>query len=408
RNVLAITYSLPLSDWYRVGACSIRYLRCSPFFAYFSKLLARPAAVINPQLVDLYARHLDLLPALRYLRATVVCTELALGAAFMMFVRSAGDRRVQSLVLASMYSHPVLVMVDHIRIQYNGFALSLLTVSIICHKQGRHLLGTTVFSVLVNFDINYLRFAPAYCVYTLGTYCMSPSGTILTANILSTFNATLGVFVLSFGPFVCMGQANRILSGLTSTMFSESSSTSWTLNMRFLLVLIDHAMYHAEVINYILGLNWNDSRFGDLQPINASSSSPFLVLPPLRPMHSYSIATMVHAGILFKLWQRPNHLSFVMALNLCAYTCMLSDWILQDSGILWVLLTTSVLAVEGNLSPSLFFIPNLAAVCSTFVVLCTEKGLLTGYTLLWAVCMLLPAHQDLRRYDIFYSRRFYE
>lgn len=55
---------------------------------------------------------------------------------------------------------------------------------------------------------------PAYFVYLLRVYCMSPSGVILPIRFLTLANAVIVVFLLSIGPFALMGQLPQLLSRL--------------------------------------------------------------------------------------------------------------------------------------------------------------------------------------------------
>jgi hypothetical protein len=55
---------------------------------------------------------------------------------------------------------------------------------------------------------------PAYFVYLLRVYCMSPSGEILPVRFLTLANAVILVFLLSIGPFALMGQLPQLLSRL--------------------------------------------------------------------------------------------------------------------------------------------------------------------------------------------------
>ena len=116
RNWLAITHSLPISQWYYdVGHCTgTRYsvsdgfcrphrngvsysvadgsycahslppaLDYPPFFAYFEKALSVLAAQVDPAIVDLHNLDYDAWSVVAYQRTTVIFTELLLGAALL-------------------------------------------------------------------------------------------------------------------------------------------------------------------------------------------------------------------------------------------------------------------------------------------------------------------------------------
>ena len=52
-----------------------------PFFAYFEKLLSIPAALIDPNIVDLNNLKYDAWTVVVYQRCSVILTELVLGLA---------------------------------------------------------------------------------------------------------------------------------------------------------------------------------------------------------------------------------------------------------------------------------------------------------------------------------------
>ena len=55
---------------------------------------------------------------------------------------------------------------------------------------------------------------PAYFIYLLRSYCMSPAGMIIPTRFISLANSVLLVFLASLGPFVLMGQLPQLLSRL--------------------------------------------------------------------------------------------------------------------------------------------------------------------------------------------------
>jgi alpha-1,3-glucosyltransferase len=57
-------------------------------------------------------------------------------------------------------------------------------------------------------------YQPAYFVYLLRSFCMSPQGEVLPIRFLSLANAVIAIFVLSLGPFILMGQLPQLASRL--------------------------------------------------------------------------------------------------------------------------------------------------------------------------------------------------
>ncbi|KAG6918909.1 hypothetical protein DXG01_010564 [Tephrocybe rancida] len=185
-----------------------------PLFAYFEKLLSIPAALLDPRIVDLNNLKYDSWSVIAYQRTTVILTELVLGVALLRFIRGAVDPQTQRIISASLFLHPGFLIVDHIHFQYNGFMFGILLWSILMARDGNKLASGVLFAVLLNFKHIYMYLAPAYFIYLLRGFCMSPSGELQIKNFLSLANAVIAVFVVSLGPFILMGQIPQLLSRL--------------------------------------------------------------------------------------------------------------------------------------------------------------------------------------------------
>lgn len=155
---------------------------------------------------------------------------------------------MQRIISASLFLHPGFLIVDHIHFQYNGFMYGILLWSLLMARNVSRLhycvrvsltLGAgqspykrysiccaTEFQTHIHVHggafpqprcldicLNVFR-QPAYFVYLLRVYCMSPSGDILPVRFLTLANAVILVFLLSLGPFVLMGQLPQLLSRL--------------------------------------------------------------------------------------------------------------------------------------------------------------------------------------------------
>jgi len=81
-------------------------------------------------------------------------------------------------------------------------------------RNGNKLASGILFAVLLNFKHIYMYLAPAYFVYLLRSFCISPSGRVQIKNLLSLANAVIAVFVVSLGPFIVMGQISQLFSRL--------------------------------------------------------------------------------------------------------------------------------------------------------------------------------------------------
>ncbi|KIJ70201.1 glycosyltransferase family 57 protein [Hydnomerulius pinastri MD-312] len=392
RNWLAITYSLPISQWY-YDITSEWTLDYPPFFAYFEKLLSIPASFVDPAIVDLQNLNYDAWSVVAYQRTTVIVTELVLGAALLKFIRGAVDPSRQRILSASLFFHPGFLIIDHIHFQYNGFMFGILLWSILMARDGRKLASGILFAVLLNFKHIYMYLAPAYFVYLLRSYCMSSSGEILPTRFISLANAVILVFAASLGPFILMGQLPQLLSrlfpftrGLNHAYWAPNAWALVTAADRVLLRLvkqagIDLAVNEQGVASTSRGL------VGD---------TVFAVIPNIKPIHTFVITIAFQMVFLVKLWRAPNYKSFVTALTLCGYASFMFGWHVHEKAVLLVLVPLSLLAADNFAYFKTFMIASIAGIFSLFPLLFTPAETLVKvvYSLIWGVMVLRPLHKQ--------------
>lgn len=112
---------------------------------------------------------------------------------------------------------PALLIIDHIHFQYNGFLYGILILSLtLARKQSTILWSGILFAVLLCFKHIYLYLAPAYFVYLLRAYCLSPKSVfrIRFKNCVKLASGLAVVFGAAFGPFWYWGQIDQVVSRL--------------------------------------------------------------------------------------------------------------------------------------------------------------------------------------------------
>ncbi|KAK1236728.1 glycosyl transferase [Marasmius sp. AFHP31] len=388
RNWLAITHSLPLSKWY-FDTTSEWTLDYPPFFAYFEKILSIPVPFIDPKIVNLDNLNYDSWSVIAYQRTTVILTELVLGAAVLKFIRGSADPDTQRWISASIFLHPGFLIVDHIHFQYNGFMFGILLWSILMARNGQKLASGILFAVLLNFKHLYMYLAPAYFIYLLRSFCLSPSGRLQIKNFLALANAVIGVFIASLGPFIVMGQIPQLLSRLFP--FTRGLNHAyWAPNAWALVTTVDRVL-----LRYI-------QKMGLEVPINpegvVSSSrglvgdTVFAVLPNVKPIHTFTITIVFQSAILLRLWMKPTYKSFLTALTLCGYTSFLFGWHVHEKAILMVLVPLSLLAAERQAYFRTFILASVAGIFSLFPLLFTptESIIEVLYSVGWLIFTYLP------------------
>jgi alpha-1,3-glucosyltransferase len=208
RNWLALTHSLPLSQWY-FDETSPWTLDYPPFFAYFERFLSVFAHIVDPQIVHLQeGLNYSSDKVVYFQRVTVILSDLSLLYGVYRLTRKL-DSRKQKLVWTLVIWSPILLIVDHVHFQYNGFLIGILLISLSYLEEGRDLLGGFVFAVLLCFKHLFAVAAPVYFVYLLRHYCW---GGIVRgfSRLLIMGSLVVAVFASAFGPFFYLGQVNMI------------------------------------------------------------------------------------------------------------------------------------------------------------------------------------------------------
>ena len=249
RNWLAITNSLPLSDWY-FDETSPWTLDYPPFFAYFEWLLAHAARLFDPAMVRLYNVDYDSRQTIYFQRATVILTELVLAYALQLLVDSTPPalKRAAHVSALSILLSPGLLIIDHVHFQYNGFMYGILVLSLVLARDRMTLLQSgLVFATLLCFKHIYLYLAPAYFVFFLRAYCLSAKSVfrIRWLNCVKLGAGMVAIFGAALGPFAALGQIPQLLSRLFP--FSRGLCHAyWAPNVWALYSLADRILIHRK------------------------------------------------------------------------------------------------------------------------------------------------------------------
>lgn len=277
RNWLAITHSLPPKQWY-LDETSPWTLDYPPLFAWFQKLLAMPAPLVDPVIVDVKkGLEYEAPMAVLYMRATVMLSDALLFYAVHHYARGlpAGKRALAAgLVIFS----PGLIMVDHIHFQYNGVLLGLLILSISLIKSGQDLLGGVLFAILVCSKHLFMAAGPVYFVYLLRHYCRGPQKFVRFAALATSVLCVIGA---AFGPFVYYRQIPQVMSRLFP--FGRGLTHAyWAPNAWALYNSVDKVM---SVVARKVGIRVAE-RAGALTGGLVGEAGGHVVLPEVRKLDS--------------------------------------------------------------------------------------------------------------------------
>ncbi|XP_065884238.1 dolichyl pyrophosphate Glc1Man9GlcNAc2 alpha-1,3-glucosyltransferase-like isoform X2 [Dysidea avara] len=367
RNWLAITHSLPLSQWYYEDT-SEWTLDYPPLFAWFEKLLSFPASIVDPHIVEVSNLRYSVFTCVLFQRISVIITDCILWIAVKHFLRtkqlSSSLQDVQTTLLAYLLlANYGLMVVDHIHFQYNGFLFGILVLSISCVFKGQDLLAAFLFAVLLNFKHLFLYMAPAYFIYLLKHYCFTNKGfSLLNFIKLGTIVAT--VFLISFGPFVILGQLGQVISRLFP--FKRGLCHAyWAANFWAIYSTIDKG---AAIVGSRLGLVHSTQGGGMTSGLVGDMTT--LVLPSVPPVVTVILTLVTWMPAVIHLWFTPaTPRSFLKCLVLCSYGSFLCGWHVHEKAILMITIPLSILAVEDTKSARVFMLISTAGHIALFPLL---------------------------------------
>ncbi|KAI8162304.1 Dolichyl pyrophosphate Glc1Man9GlcNAc2 alpha-1,3-glucosyltransferase [Colletotrichum sp. SAR 10_70] len=394
RNWLAITNSLPLSKWYyeKTSEWTLDY---PPFFAYFEWVMSQVAKLVDPAMLKVYNLEYDSWQTVYFQRWTVIISELVLVYALQRFIETAtgGMRRAAQAAAISILLSPGLLIIDHIHFQYNGAMYGVLILSLVLARSKSGLLGSgLVFAALLCMKHIYLYLAPAYFVFLLRAYCLSPKSMfrIQFLNCIKLGGGIAAIFGAAFGPFAALNQIPQMMSRLFP--FSRGLCHAyWAPNVWALYSFADRVLIYvaprlnlpvkAEAINSVTrGL------VGD---------TAFAVLPEISPRTCFALTLFFQMLPLIKLFfQAQTPLpwdSFIGAVTLCGYASFLFGWHVHEKAILLVIIPFSLIALKDRRYLSAFRPLAVAGHVSLFPLLFTsaEFPIKTVYTIFWLILFLL-------------------
>ncbi|KAI1861341.1 uncharacterized protein JN550_010871 [Neoarthrinium moseri] len=389
RNWLAITHSLPVWEWYyeKTSEWTLDY---PPFFAYFEWLLSQVAKLVDPFMLRVYNLEYDSWQTVYFQRFTVIVTELALVYALQMFIDAhhGVPKRAAQAAALSIFLSPGLLIIDHIHFQYNGCMYGILIASLVLAKQKSGLLTSgLVFASLLCMKHIYAYLAPAYVVYLLRAYCLSPKSIlrIQFLNCVKLGAGILGILGAAFGPFAVKGQIPQILSRLFP--FSRGLCHAyWAPNVWALYSFMDRALISAAPR---LGLPVKEEALNSVTRGLVGDTS-FAVLPEITPRLCFALTLLFQAIPLVKLFLKPTWDAFIGAVTLCGYASFLFGWHVHEKAILLVIIPFSLIALKDRRHLSAFRPLAVAGHVSLFPLLFTpaEFPIKTVYTIFWLILFL--------------------
>ncbi|KAK9470946.1 glycosyl transferase [Dipodascopsis tothii] len=391
RNWLALTHSLPVSQWY-YEARSQWTLDYPPFFAYFEWALGKAgAALARVGLADarmLEVGNLEYASAgtVLFQRVSVLVSELVLVYALQRFVdgHGAGDKRRAYAVALCVYFSPGFVLVDSIHFQYNMMLFGLLVWSFVLLREGRLVAGGGAFAVLLCFKHIFLYLAPAYFAYLLRTVVVR---SVVPPEVDWRRTAALGavvvgVFAAAFAPFAYWGQMPQLLArlfpfsrGLCHAYWAPNVWALYSAADRVLLAVGERAPWAVRAVK---GVSPTAGLVGE---------ATFSVLPAVPPRLTFVLTLFYQLQALGMVLWKPSYERFLGAVTLCAYASFLFGWHVHEKAIMLVLVPFTFLATKDRRFLVPFWALAAAGCVSLFPLLIApaEAPIKYVYTVTWAI-----------------------
>ncbi|XP_058041534.1 probable dolichyl pyrophosphate Glc1Man9GlcNAc2 alpha-1,3-glucosyltransferase isoform X1 [Ahaetulla prasina] len=387
RNWLAITHSLPASQWY-YEATSEWTLDYPPFFAWFEYMLSHAAMYFDKEMLSIQNLNYSSQMTVLFQKLSVIATDtLFIYAVYQCCSCVNGKRGAKDPLESPPFVLSVLLLwnfglliVDHIHFQYNGFLFGLLLLSIARVFQKRYLEGAFLFAVLLHFKHIYLYVAPAYGIYLLRSYCFAqnhPDGSLRWRSFSFLRVIVLGLIVclvsaVSLGPFLVWGQLPQVISRLFP--FKRGLCHAyWAPNV--------WAVYNSfDKILSVLGLKY---QLLDPAKIPKAAMTGGLVqefqhtvLPSVTPLATLCCTAISMLPSVFCLWFKPQGpRGFLRCLVLCALSSFLFGWHVHEKAILLAILPLSLLSVEKSRDAGIYLILSTTGHFSLFPLLFTAPEL---------------------------------
>jgi alpha-1,3-glucosyltransferase len=365
------------------------------------------ARFVDPEMLKISNLGYDSWQTVFFQRSTVIVTELVLAYALhrcelfsfalrfeAMLIRkryicTSQSKKTAHAAALSILLSPGLLIIDHIHFQYNGFLYGILVLSMVLARRPSGLLASgALFAALLCLKHIYLYLAPAYFVYLLRTYCLSPRSifTLQFANCVKLGTVLGVVFGAAFGPFAAWGQIPQLLSRLFP--FSRGLCHAyWAPNVWSIYSFADRVLI---LLGPYLGISVDQAAKNSVTRGLVGDTS-FAVLPDIPPRWTFVLTLLFQIIPLTKLFMRPDWDTFVGGVTMCGYASFLFGWHVHEKAILLVIIPFSLLALKDRRYLGAFRPLAVAGHVSLFPLLFTahEFPVKTVYTVFWLIAFLV-------------------
>eukprot|EP01028_Stygiella_incarcerata_P004816 TRINITY_DN2090_c0_g1_i5.p1 TRINITY_DN2090_c0_g1~~TRINITY_DN2090_c0_g1_i5.p1 ORF type:complete len:550 (+),score=121.87 TRINITY_DN2090_c0_g1_i5:200-1849(+) len=417
RNWIAITSSLPITQWYYENT-SQWTLDYPPLFAWFERVLGFFAPLFDDKMLTIREEPYSTLKTILFQKLSVSITDVVLFAVlYIMLVSSdrcrfeettaeaEGKRKGKKWMLWFLFLHPALLMIDHIHFQYNGVLIGLFLWSIHFLENQSYILAACVFAVTLNMKHLFMCAAPVFAAVLLREFCwkgdhrkrVSALGFI--ARLASIGGVVVGVCAVSFGPFVFRRGGVEQFRQILSRLFPFGRGLThayWAPNI--------WALY-----NFVERISLYSLRFmGKLSPEESSymltrgfvgEAGAYVVMPNVRPT---TCLIFVALASLLTLWccLRENALEHRIMdhITFISMSFFMFGWHVHEKAVLPILFCLGIMAFRSPHENALLFkLFSLNSTYSFFPLLLDPRLWIVRLLLFVVSFVFLPQQQEKKK-----------
>ncbi|KAN0025914.1 hypothetical protein ACTFIU_001678 [Dictyostelium citrinum] len=435
RNWLAITSSLPISKWYFENN-SEWTLDYPPFFGWFEYFLSKFANYVDSGMLIIDNLNYKTTSTILFQRFSVIISDSLFIISTLLlsnYIYNIMIQKIQnnnnnnsnnnlhwyhdkSFIISSIIIlNPGLLMVDHIHFQYNGFLKGILILSIYFLVRGNVLIGSILFSVLLNFKHIYMYMAPAFFIYLLKYYCLKHNNSNVKQNSNASSNkqqqekeeftilgikifnliklgiSVLSIFLISLGPFFYMGQIQQLISrlfpfgrGLSHAYWAPNF---WSIYNFLDRVLLFNGLY--KKIPFLKNFIIPDQVTGNLTSgLVGSETQSHILLPKITPQITLLITILFLIPSIYSILKSNSWKHFILGICQSSFTFFMFGWHVHEKAIIMITIPMGFLCLVNNKFSKLYFLLSTIGHYSLFPLLFqveeipTRILILVTYTLL--------------------------
>uniref|UniRef100_A0AAR2KII9 Alpha-1,3-glucosyltransferase n=1 Tax=Pygocentrus nattereri TaxID=42514 RepID=A0AAR2KII9_PYGNA len=358
RNWLAVTHSLPVSQWY-YEATSEWTLDYPPLFAWFEYGLSHVARYFDKEMLVVQNLNYASSATVLFQRLSVIVTDVVFIYAVKECCKCLREEKGKDQLGKPSFILAALLLWN--------FGLLIIDRALL-------------FSILLNLKHIYLYIAPAYGIFLLRCFCFTQNNadgslqwkSFSLFRLVALGSIVLSTFAASFGPFIIMGQLSQVVSRLFP--FKRGLCHAyWAPNIWALYNIADKALSILGIKLKLLDINKlpKASMTGGLVQEFQHS-----VLPSVSPLMTLIFTLLSILPVLLSMWRRPNGArGFLRSMVICALGSFMFGWHVHEKAILMAILPLSFLAVESKEDARTFLILSTTGHFSLFPLLFTAQEL---------------------------------